>query len=417
MKTLVLGAGVIGVTTAYYLARAGHQVTVIDRDEGPAMGTSFANGGQLSFSHPEPWASPDVPAIAWRALRGGQSPFHMPLRWDPALWSWGLRFLRNCTARRRYQHAARIAALALLSRRALAGILATEAIGFEHRRAGTLHLFTDPRELDKALDLAQARRGFGIAQQPLDPQGCVRIEPALAERGERLAGGIYAPDDETGDARLFTQALARRLAQQGVVFRFGVTAEGLEAHGGRVTAVVTDQGRLYADNYILSLGTESPRLARTLSLRLPIYPVKGYSISLPLGEDHSALRVNIIHEARRAVAARLGPQLRIAGGADFVGHDRALDCPRARVVLDAIRELFPAPGDLSQAGYWAGLRPMTPDGMPILGPTRYRGLYLNTGHGSLGWTLACGSAQALAELLCDREPPIDIHGFSLERFG
>jgi D-amino-acid dehydrogenase len=417
VKTLVLGAGVIGVTTAYFLARAGHQVTVIDQDEGPAMGTSFANGGQLSFSHPEPWASPDVPAIVWRALGGGQSPFHVPLRWDPALWSWGVRFLRNCTAQRRHRHAARIAGLALHSRQALAEIRAGGHIRFDHRRPGTLHLFTDPRELHKALDLAQARRGFGIDQEPLDPEGCVRIEPALAERRDRLSGGIFAPGDETGDAFLFTQALAQRCARDGVAFRFGVTVQGLEAHTGRVTAVATTQGRLQADHYVLALGVESPRVARGLSLRLPIYPVKGYSISLPLTARHTAPRVNIIHEARRVVAARLGPQLRIAGGADFTGYDRGLHRSRAQAILDAMRELFPAPGDLSHAGYWTGLRPMTPDGMPILGPTRYDNLYLNTGHGSLGWTLACGSAQVLAELICGREPPIDIRGFSLDRFG
>lgn len=416
MQTIVLGAGVIGITTAYYLVRAGHNVIVIDQHDGPGLGTSYANGGQISVSHPEPWAGPEIPWNLLRSLARKDAPFRVRLRWDPAMWSWGLRFLRNCTARRRHAHAALIAELALYGQRSLRELCAETAIEFDHDQRGTLHVFTDPRRFDKATVLATARRAFGIRQQLVDPESCVRIEPALAQRAEKLCGGIYAPDDETGDALLFTQRLAEVCAQRGTKFRYGATITGFELDGHQITSVVTTQGRLTADHYILALGVGSPSAVRALGLRLPVFPVKGYSISLAVSDRNTAPFVNIIHEARRVVVSRLGGRLRIAGGADIVGYDTDLSRQRAQTILAAALDLFPNSGDTSSAVYWAGLRPMTPDGLAMLGPSPYRNLYLNTGHGSLGWTLACGSGRAVADVVSGHNPEIDLQGFSIDRF-
>ena len=417
MKIVVLGAGVIGVTTAYYLAREGHSVTVLDEQGETAMGTTYANGGQVSVSHPEPWAAPEVPRMLLRSLHQADGPLRVRLSWDPAMWAWGLRFLRNCTTRRRRRHTAAIARLALYSQAQLRKLCTETDIDFAHHVSGTLHLFTDPGELEQASRLAQARRQFGIAQQRLDRDGCLAVEPALAAGAARLCGGIYAPADESGDAFLFTQSLARVCAQQDVAFLCGARVEGFEQDKQRIGAVMTTQGRVSADCIIVALGVGSAALVRSLGMRVPIYPVKGYSATLPVSDRHAAPDVNIIYEARRIVISRLGAQIRIAGGADVVGYDRQLDIKRAQAVLSPAFTLFPQLGDREQAVYWTGLRPMTPDGPPLLGPTPYRNLFLNTGHGSLGWTLACGSARAVADLVSGGKPAIDLQDYALTRFA
>ena len=416
MKIVVLGAGVIGVTTAYYLARRGHAVTVLEEHRETAMGTTHANGGQISVSHPESWAAPEVPRMLLRSLRQVDAPIRVNLSWDPAMWSWGLSFLRNCTAHRRRRHTAAIARLAVYSQRQLHDLCSETDIDFAHHVSGTLHLFTDPGDLERASRLAQARRQFGIAQQLLDRDACVTIEPALADVASRLCGGIYAPADESGDAFLFTQELARVCAQQDVAFQYGTRALGFEQDSRGIRAVITDQVHVSADCFIVALGIGSSTLLRSLGIRAPIYPVKGYSATLPVADRHAVPDVNIIYEARRIVTSRLGTRLRIAGGADVVGYDGQLDVNRAKAVLSPAFALFPRLGDREEAVYWAGLRPMTPDGPPILGPTPYRNLFLNTGHGSLGWTLACGSARAVADLVSGSTPEVDIQDYAFTRF-
>lgn len=417
MRTIVLGAGVIGIATAYHLARIGHDVTVIEQHDEPGLGASFANGGQISVSHPEPWAGPNIPWSFMRGLGRHDAPLYLRWRWDPAMWSWGLRFLRNCTKQRYREHASLVGQLAIYSQRTLHRLIADTGIGFKHHRPGTLHVFADPHEQNKAMLLAELKGTHGIEQRPLDRDACVRLEPALAAQAEKLSGGIYAAGDETGDAFLFTRALARYCLQKGVEFRYATRIQGFQSDGDRITVAVTTDGDLQGDNYVLALGVDSPTVVRALGLKLPIYPVKGYSITLPVAEGHTAPGINIIHQTRRIVMSRLGDRLRIAGGADIVGYDTGIDTRRAQAVLSAALELFPNPGDIDSAEYWAGLRPMTPDGLPILGATCYRNLYLNTGHGSLGWTLACGSARAVADLISSRTPEIDLQPYSASRFG
>lgn len=416
MKIVVLGAGVIGVTTAYYLAREGHSVTVLDEQGETAMGTTYANGGQISVSHPESWAAPEVPRMLLRSLHQANGPLRVRLSWDPVMWAWGLRFLRNCTTQRRRRHTAAIARLAVYSQQQLRKLCAETDIDFAHHVSGTLHLFTDPGELERASRLAQARRQFGIAQQRLDRDACLAIEPALADSAARLCGGIYAPADESGDAFLFTQGLARVCAEQDVTFLCGTRVEGFEQDNQHIRAVITTQGRMSADCIIVALGVGSAALVRSLGMRVPIHPVKGYSATLPVSDRHAVPDVNIIYEARRIVISRLGARIRIAGGADLVGYDRTLDINRAQAVLSPAFTLFPQLGDRDRV-YWSGLRPMTPDGPPILGPTAYRNLFLNTGHGSLGWTLACGSARSVADLVSGNRPEIDLRDYALSRFA
>jgi D-amino-acid dehydrogenase len=344
------------------------------------------------------------------------APIRVSLSWDPAMWTWGLRFLRNCTARRRRRHTAAIARLAVYSQKQLNDLCSETDIDFAHHVSGTLHLFTDPVDLERASRLAQARRQFGIAQQLLDRDACVTIEPALAGVASRLCGGIYAPADESGDAFLFTQELARICAQQSVAFQYGTRVLGFEQDNRGIRAVITDQGHVSADCFIVALGIGSSTLLRSLGIHAPIFPVKGYSATLPVTNRRAVPDVNIIYEARRVVTSRLGTRLRIAGGADIVGYDGQLDINRAKAVLSPAFALFPQLGDREEAVYWTGLRPMTPDGPPILGPTSYHNLFLNTGHGSLGWTLACGSARAVADLVSGSTPEVDIQDYAFTRF-
>jgi D-amino-acid dehydrogenase len=416
MKIMVLGAGLLGITTAYFLVRDGHEVTVVDEHATPGMGTSHANGGQISVSHPEPWASPAVPRLLLHWLGDPHAPFRIQQGRDAELWSFGYRFLRNCTSRRHSLNTRAIARLALYSRAQLDVVREATGIGFDHGRTGTLHVFTQPREFAKAPAIASARRRLGIEQQVLDAGDCVRLEPALASATRALRGGIYAAADESGDAFLFTQALSGICAAQGVRFRYGTAVTGLEPAARRITAVHTREGRMPAEAFVVALGTGSAALMRAPGVRLPIYPIKGYSATYALTRRTPAPRINLIYEERRIVVSRLGERLRIAGGADLAGYHTAMDTGRARSILQRAFDLFPEP-DAVAPQYWAGLRPMTPDGRPVLGQALFPNLYLNTGHGSLGWTLACGSSRAVADLVAGRTPALDLADYDPGRFA
>ncbi|MRD72136.1 FAD-dependent oxidoreductase [Rhodocyclus tenuis] len=404
MKVLVLGAGVVGVTSAWYLAEAGHDVTVVDRQAAAGLETSFANGGQISVSHAEPWANPHAPALALSWMGREDAPLLFRLRWDPALFAWGLRFLRECTPARTRANIRDIVSLALYSRSRLQDLRAATGITYDHLERGILHIYTDRRDFAGAVEAAAVMREFGCERNTIDADACLSIEPTLAKIHPQIVGGDFTPADESGDAHRFTQNLAALGAARGITFRYGKTIERLALAGGRIAGVVADGELLTADAYVVALGCESVFLLAPVGVRVPIYPGKGYSATIPLRDDSVAPTVSVTDDGHKIVFSRLGQRLRVAGTAEFNGYDRSLNAVRCQALLDRTLEIFP---DLRPAGepeYWTGLRPVTPSNLPIIGRTRVPNLYINSGHGTLGWTLACGSAAALADLLSGRRP-------------
>ncbi|MEQ1438506.1 D-amino acid dehydrogenase [Fontimonas sp. SYSU GA230001] len=412
MKVAVLGAGVVGVTTAYYLSRLGCEVTVVDRQAQVAAETSFANGGQLSVSHAEPWANPRAPRkiLAW--LLHGES----PIRWcpsaDPQLWWWGLRFLRECLPGRTRHNVRQLVNLGLYSRAALQALRAETGLRYQQRACGILHIYTHAGEFEAAVEAARVMTALGCERRILGPDEAVRIEPALRNIRDRLCGATYTPGDESGDAQIFTRELAQRCAAAGVRFLMNHRITALHADGGRVAhaELIDDEGRfqrLQADAYVLALGSHSAGIARRLGLRLPIQPAKGYSLTLPVASAEAAYETALIDDEHKIVFSRLGDRLRVAGMAEVGNWSRALDPARCALLLRRAQELFPGAGDVTQASYWCGLRPATPSNLPCIGRSHLRGLFLNTGHGTLGWTHACGSGQAVADIICGRKPEAD----------
>lgn len=414
MKVIILGAGVVGTTAAWHLARDGHAVEVIDRQPGPGLETSFANGGQISASHATPWATPRTP---WKALRWmGRDDAPLVVRWgrlDPALWVWLARFLANCAPGRTRRNTELTVRLALYSREALKALRADLGLHYDAETRGILHIFRDAREYDAACASAEVMARAGLPQTFLGQTELVRAEPALRHAAPDLVGGILSPDDESGDAHAFTVAMARLAAEAGVVFRTGETVRGLDVENGRVAAVVTDRGRHGADAHILSLGSWSPLVARDAGLRLSIYPAKGYSVTVPV--TGLAPHVSITDDEHKMVYSRLGDRLRAAGTAELAGWNPDLNRPRALLIRDLAQRLFPEAGDYEQAKLWCGLRPKTPDSVPYVGPSPLSNLWLNTGHGTLGWTMAVGSARIIAGMIAGRPPEIDVSGFGLDR--
>ncbi len=426
MHVLVLGAGVVGVTTAFVLAESGACVTVIDRRPGPGLETSFANGGHLSASEVRSWASPMVPGYLAKWIGRADAPFRMPLlRWDPMLWRWGLRYLANCTPARYRANNEALLRLAHYSRAAMQEIVAASGVAFDHRPAGLLAVCRTAESLRQAVDESDSlARADLVHDQVVSAAECVRIEPALADsRGRgQIAGGLFSRDGGTGNAAAFTTGLAAACVAGGVTFRYDTTIQAIEHSDGRVTGVQTSVGRIAGDAIVLALANESRAIAAPLGLALPLYPVKGYSITVPMSESESRLpHIGILDEDRKIVLARFGSAVRVAGTAEFAGFDQRLDLRRVRPILDAARDLFPGPLDgirPEHANPWTGLRPMTPDGPPIVGPDPRapKGLFFNTGHGSLGWTLAAATARMTADYIGGRAPAVDSTPYSLARF-
>ena len=417
MKVLVLGSGVIGTTTAWYLAEAGHRVEVVDRQPGPALETSYANGGQISPCHAEPWANPATPAKALKWLGRDDAP--LLFRWrrpDPALWAWGARFLLNCTARRAAVNTDRTLRLALYSRGCLQALRAATGIEYDQQTKGILHIYRNAAEFAQAEKAAALMSRLGLPRMVKTPDEAVAVEPALAAVHRDLAGAILTPGDESGDAHLFTRRLAERCAEKGVVFHFGTQIQALELDGKRLASVATSKGRLHADAVVLAGGSWSGRLSRQVDVRLPIYPAKGYSATLAVTAAAAAPTVSITDDEHKMVFSRLGERLRCAGTAELAGWNTEMDPRRARLVAQLAEGLFPGAGDYGQAELWCGLRPVTPDSVPILGATKVPGLYLNTGHGTLGWTMACGSGRLLADIISGRPADIDMDGLGIGRF-
>jgi D-amino-acid dehydrogenase len=410
MKIAVLGAGVVGVTSAWYLARAGHEVTLVERQETAAMETSFANGGQISTSHAEPWANPATPKQVLKWLGREDSPMLFRLRADPHQWAWGLAFLRECLPARTRANAAQIAAINRYSLAQLQALRAETGIEYEQQTRGILRIYQDRSSLADAVAAADVERLHGIDLRVLSAAECVDVEPALAASAAPLAGGVLAREDESGDAYKFTQDLARLCAARGVQFRYGSSVERIDASAGGISRVLlAGGGAITADAYVVALGSYSPLLLRPLGISIPVYPLKGYSITLALAAGDVAPQISLSDGAYKLVMSRLGNRLRVAGTAELAGYDTAINAVRCRAIVRRTFELFPKAGRPQEAQFWAGLRPATPGGVPCIGRTRYANLYLNTGHGTLGWTMACGAGAAIADIVSGNKPRLDFH--------
>jgi D-amino-acid dehydrogenase len=420
VKILVLGAGVIGTTAAYYLAKAGHEVTVLERQAGPALETSFANAGEVSPGYSSPWAGPGIPLKAVKWLLMTHRPLVIRPHFDIHLVRWVLSMLRNCTAARYEINKGRMVRVAEYSRDVLRALRADTGIRYDERMQGTLQLFRTQHQLDGTGADIEVLKRYGVPWELLDRAGCIRQEPALARVQDKFAGGLLLPGDETGDCFKFTGALAQLATTNGVAFRFGTSIRGLRAAGDRIDAVETAQGAFTADVYLMALGSFSPLMLRPLGLHIPVYPVKGYSLSVPIGDSPQpagrAPESTVMDETHKVAVTRLGDRIRAGGTAELSGYGIELHESRRRTLAHVVTDLFPAGGDMSRASFWSGLRPMTPDGTPVLGPTPLRNLWLSTGHGTLGWTMATGSGQLMADWISGRQPQIDTSGLTIERY-
>jgi D-amino-acid dehydrogenase len=417
VKVLVLGGGVIGVASAYFLARAGHEVEVVERQPGPALETSFANAGEVSPGYSAPWAGPGVPvkAIKWMLMQ--HSPLVVWPLLDPAMWRWGAMMLANCTERAYALNKSRMVPIAEYSRDVLKALRAETAIAYDDRAQGTLQLFRTRKQLDGIAGDVEILKQYGVPFEVLDRAGFCRVEPALKLTQEKFVGALRLPNDETGDCFLFTNRLAEMAKAMGVQFRFGTTIDGLDRAGDRLTGVRTSAGTLSADRYLLALGSFSPLLLKPLGLRIPVYPVKGYSITVPITDAAHAPESTIMDETHKVAVTRLGDRIRVGGTAELAGYSNNLREPRRATLEHVVTDLFPKGGDVGKASFWCGLRPMTPDGTPIVGPTPVSNLLLATGHGTLGWTMACGTGRVIADMVSGRKPEIDVAGLAMSRYG
>jgi D-amino-acid dehydrogenase len=410
MKTLVLGAGVVGVTTAYYLAREGHEVHVVDAATEVGSDATAGNAGLIAPGHSFAWASPRAPGMLLRSLLGQQTAIRVKLKPDPGLYAWGLRFLRECTADRAVRNTLGKLRLCQYSQRCLNELAAEENIDYHQINSGVLYLYRDPRELEAGAKRMSLLAEHGQKQEILDADGVVRLEPALEPVKHKFAGAVYAPTDASGDAQVFSQNLARICERLGVTFELGRRVRALMAEGDEVTGVVTDVGILRADQYVLSLGVGSPKVARTIGVRLPIYPAKGYSVTFPTGGGYSPPTIGGVDEQTLVAWSRQGGGLRFTSTAEFAGYDRGWSASDFANILRIARDLFPEAADYSRGRCRSCLRPMTPDGPPVIGLGPHRNLWYNTGHGHMGWTMACGSSRAVVDLMVGRSPEIDLSG-------
>jgi D-amino-acid dehydrogenase len=417
MKVVVLGAGVIGVTTAYYLAKQGIDVTVIDRQREAGLETSFANAGELSYGMTSPWAAPGVPqkALKWLLMR------HRPLTiWpllSPTMWSWGLKMLRNCNEARYRTNKGRMVRVSNYSRDALTDLCSELPLEFDRRDLGTLQLFRKEKQLEASALDQNVLKEFGSPFEVLDREACIAAEPGLAHVVEKFVGGLRLTADRTGDCRKFTSQLSREAEKLGVTFHYNETIRSLVVENGKIASIETDRDRETGDQFVCCLGPYSAILLKKIGIRLPIYPVKGYLITLPVTDSDAAPQSTLMDETYKVAITRLGDRIRVAGQAEIIGYNHRLGKHATDAVRHVVTDLFPKGGDVSKAEDWTGLRPMTPDGTPVLGKTRFKNLFLNTGHGTLGWTMACGSGRAVADLVSGRAPEISFEGLEASRFS
>jgi D-amino-acid dehydrogenase len=422
MKVLVLGSGLLGVSSAYYLSQLGHDVTVVDRQAHPAAETSFANGGQISVSHAEPWANPSAPLKVLQWLGKEDAPLLFRIRADMRQWLWGLQFLRECTPARTRHNIEQIVRLGTYSRDMLQALRRDTGLQYDQRTQGILHFYTSQKEFDGAHGPAQQMRELGCDRRVISADEAVKLEPALAHMRAQLAGATYTAEDESGDANRFARELVNLCQTAGVKFLMSHTITALREAGGQLEHVeATDSEgrfqRLRADSYVLAMGSLSPIYAAPLGIHLPIYPAKGYSVTMPVKDASMAHQVSLTDDEYKLVFSRLtGPdsdRLRIAGTAEFNGYDRDLNRVRCEAIVRRVEQLFPGAGDASQASYWTGLRPATPSNVPIIGKSKLPNLFLNTGHGTLGWTHACGSGKSIARIVSNLAPEVDFAFYGL----
>ncbi|HUP97967.1 MAG TPA: D-amino acid dehydrogenase [Usitatibacter sp.] len=415
MKVIILGAGVVGVACAWYLWRDGHEVTVVERNEGVGLETSFANGGQLSYSYVAPLASPSViPKIPPWLLRR-DSPLRFKPELDPDQWRWCLEFLAACNQRTADETTERLLRLAFYSRDLMHEIVRTQSIDFDYVQNGKLVVHTQKESFESGRRLMEYQRKLGADQQALDPVECVEIEPALVDMAPRIAGAIYTPTEDVGDTYKFCNEL-KRLMTTGpnpVTFRFALEVERLLPWKGKLMGVETNAGVLEADAYVLALGTNAPYLLRPLGIRVPVYPLKGYSLSLPITNEAAAPTISVTDFKRKVVYARIGDDLRVAGMADLSGRRCEIDAERVEQLVEEVRNTFPRATDFRILKPWCGMRPATPKGTPVIGATRHGNLWLDVGHGALGFTLALATGRIVADLAAGRQPAIPLDGFTL----
>jgi len=416
MRVIVLGSGVVGVSTAYYLARAGHEVTVIDRQSAAGLETSFANAGQISPGYASPWAAPGIPmkAVKWLFQR------HAPLaiRPDGSLFQlqWMWEMYKNCDADRYAVNKERMVRLAEYSRDCIRALRNDTGIDYEGRQQGTLQLFRTQAQFDGAAKDIEVLRQAGVPFEVLTREQLANAEPALAKVRDKLVGGLRLPNDETGDCQMFTTKLADMAKALGVRFEFGVDIRAIESQGDQITGVRTDKGTFTADRYVVALGSYS-RLLMKQFFRVPVYPLKGYSITVPITDAAQAPVSTILDETYKIAITRFEDRIRVGGMAEIAGYSKVLN-PRRRETLEmVVTDLFPGGGDVSKASFWTGLRPMTPDSTPIVGATPLRNLFLNTGHGTLGWTMACGSAAVISDLVSGKVPAIHTDDLAIFRYA
>lgn len=418
MKVVVMGAGVIGVTTAYYLARQGAEVVVLDRQSGPGLETSYANAGELSYGMTSPWAAPGIPMKAVKWLFMKRRPLFIWPLISPTMWKWGAQMVMNCNEESYAINKARMVRISNYSRDCMPDLIAETGIDYDGREQGTLQIFRTEKQLKASNADQEILAQFNSPYEVLDRSGCIAVEPALAEVRDKFVGGLRLTADRTGDCRMFTMALADKAAELGVEFHYGQSIRGIAVENGKVVGVDTEMaGRITGDKYVCAMGSFAPMVLRPIGLKLPVYPVKGYSVTLPVTNDSFAPQSTIMDETHKVAITRLGDRIRVAGTAEIAGYSNRLGPHATNTVRHVIGDLFPKGGDLSKAEGWTGLRPMTPDGTPVMGATRYDNLYLNTGHGTLGWTMACGSGRAVADLVCGKKPEISFDGLTAERYG
>ena len=416
MRIAICGSGVIGVTSAWYLAQAGHEVVVIDRQDGPALETSFANAGEISPGYASPWAAPGIPLKALRWLMMDHAPLILRPKPDMAMLRWLVAMLGNCTQSAYAINKSRMVRLAEFSRDCLAALREETGISYDERMQGTLQLFREQKQLDGIGKDIAVLKADGVPFEVLDRAGCIAAEPGLARSSAPIAGGLLLPNDETGDCFKFTNALADMARAKGVTFLNNTTITAMVEEAGRIVRVETSKGPVVADAYLVAMGSYSPHLMAPLGLHLPIYPVKGYSLTVPTVEEAHAPVSTLLDESYKVAITRLGNRIRVGGMAEISGFNTDLPAARRATLEMSASSLFPGAGAMKEATFWSGLRPMTPDSTPIIGPTRLPNLFLNTGHGTLGWTMACGSAHVIADIIGGKRPAIEAADLALSRY-
>ncbi len=417
MDIVVLGGGVVGVTSAWYLAKAGHKVTLLERRDGVALETSHANAGQISPGYASPWAAPGIPLKAAKWLLQRHAPFTVRPTSDPFQLRWMLKMFANCTPAAYAVNKGRMVRLAEYSRDCMKQLRGELALDYEGRQLGTLQLFRSQAQLDASQRDIAVLEEYGVPYQSLNADGCEEVEPALARVRGKVVGGLRLPGDETGDCFRFTQALADEARKLGVSFVFNCAIDEVEIAKGRAVAVRAGEQRFQADAIVCALGSYGTGFLRPLGIELPVYPVKGYSLTLPMTDAEGAPRSTVLDETYKVAITRFDERIRVGGMAELSGFNLALNPRRHDTLAMVVRDLFPQGGNLEQATFWAGLRPMTPDGTPLVGPSPIPGLWLNTGHGTLGWTMAAGSGQLLSDLISGNTPDISDEGLTLARYG